>query len=48
MAVLVIKDGELAAAEEVVIHEMLHTVGLGEWPPTSRQIDGTVASRCAS
>jgi hypothetical protein len=33
-------------AEEVVIHEMLHTLGLGERPPTSRQIDGVVASHC--
>ena len=37
-----------ARAEQVVIHEMLHTLGLGERPPTSRQIDGVVARHCAS
>jgi hypothetical protein len=37
-----------ARAEEVVIHEMLHTLGLGEQPPTPGQIDGVVASHCPS
>lgn len=33
-------------AEVVVIHEALHTLGLGENPPTSSQISTRVASRC--
>lgn len=35
-----------AAAELVIIHELLHTLGLGELPPTSNQIDRAVAVRC--
>jgi hypothetical protein len=31
-------EHELVAAEVLVIHEMLHTLGLGENPPTSRHI----------
>jgi hypothetical protein len=33
-------------AELIVIHELLHTLGLGERPPTSDQIDRAVARRC--
>ena len=33
-------------AESVVIHEMLHTLGLGENPPTSTQITARVVRRC--
>lgn len=32
--------------EAVVIHELLHTLGLGENPPTSQQITAAVRSRC--
>jgi hypothetical protein len=34
------------AAELVVIHEMLHTLGLGENPPSSRAITQQVTRRC--
>jgi hypothetical protein len=34
-------------AEVYVIHEMLHTLGLGEDPPTSYQITEQVERRCA-
>jgi len=34
-------------AEDVVIHEMLHTLGLGENPPTSIEITKRVKGRCA-
>jgi hypothetical protein len=33
-------------SELVIIHELLHTLGLGERPPSSRQIDNAVARRC--
>jgi hypothetical protein len=33
-------------AEDVVIHEVLHTLGLEENPPTSQQITATVERRC--
>jgi hypothetical protein len=33
-------------AENMVIHEMLHTLGLGENPPTSREITARVNGRC--
>ena len=36
-----------AQAELYVIHEMLHTLGLGENPPTSQEITQQVARRCA-
>jgi hypothetical protein len=36
-----------AQAEVYVIHEMLHTLGLGENPPTSQEITRQVARRCA-
>lgn len=32
--------------EYIVIHEMLHTLGLGENPPSSRQINARVATQC--
>jgi hypothetical protein len=35
-------------AATVVIHEMLHTLGLGEDPPTSDQITTRVRDRCGS
>lgn len=34
------------AAEVIVIHEFLHTLGLGENPPTSQAITAQVALRC--
>jgi hypothetical protein len=34
------------AAETVLIHEALHTLGLGEDPPTSMEITQRVESRC--
>jgi hypothetical protein len=33
-------------AEAMVIHEMLHTLGLGENPPTSGEITARVRARC--
>jgi hypothetical protein len=33
-------------AELVVIHELLHTLGLGERPPRSSEIDRAVATSC--
>jgi hypothetical protein len=33
-------------ADVVIIHEMLHTLGLGENPPTSVAITGQVLKRC--
>jgi hypothetical protein len=36
------------AAETVVLHEMLHTLGLGENPPSSRQITARVTLRCGT
>lgn len=33
-------------AEAMVIHEMLHTLGLGENPPTSAEITERVRTRC--
>jgi len=35
-------------AEVYVIHEMLHTLGLGENPPTSQEITQAVVKRCAN
>lgn len=32
--------------ENIVIHEMLHTLGLGENPPASTEINAAVARRC--
>jgi hypothetical protein len=39
-------EHDLVAAEMIVIHEMLHTLGLGENPPTSREITEQVRRRC--
>lgn len=39
-------DRDPALAENWVIHEMLHTLGLGENPPSSREITRRVAERC--
>jgi hypothetical protein len=36
-----------SVAELIVIHELLHTLGLGERPPASHEIDRAVARRCA-
>ena len=36
----------MKAAEMIIIHEMLHAVGLGENPPTSREITARVTKRC--
>ena len=35
-------------AELIIIHELLHTLGLKEQPPTSGAIDRVVAERCGS
>ena len=35
-----------AAAEVVLIHEILHTLGLGENPPSSAEITRQVTARC--
>jgi hypothetical protein len=40
-------DRERVTAEVYVIHEMLHTLGLGEDPPTSQEITQRVKKRCA-
>ncbi len=40
------RELERLRAQYVVIHEMLHTLGLGELPPTSGFIDRAVARRC--
>jgi hypothetical protein len=37
-----------ALAEFILIHEMLHTLGLGEDPPTSETITRQVQHRCGS
>lgn len=34
------------SAQMIVIHEFLHSLGLGENPPTSKQITETVTARC--
>jgi hypothetical protein len=41
-------DQNSAKAEAVVIHEMLHSLGLGENPPTSEEITARVLARCHS
>ena len=35
------------AAEAIIIHEMLHSLGLGENPPSSEAISAVVLDRCA-
>jgi hypothetical protein len=37
-----------ARVQAVVIHELLHTIGLGENPPTSTYITARVEARCLS
>ncbi len=37
---------ELSHASNVLIHEMLHTLGLGENPPSSLEITSRVGERC--
>ena len=39
-------DRERRRAEFVIIHELLHSLGLGENPPTDRVIDRQIAVRC--
>ena len=39
---------QTVAAELIVIHELLHTLGLGENPPSSRDITQQVMRRCGS
>jgi hypothetical protein len=39
---------EPARVQAVVIHELLHTIGLGENPPTSSHITARVEARCRS
>jgi len=40
-------ERERAMAEIYLIHEMLHTLGLGENPPSSQEITQQVKRRCA-
>jgi hypothetical protein len=37
-----------ARVQAVIIHELLHTIGLGENPPTSTHITARVEARCLS
>jgi hypothetical protein len=39
-------EADPAFAEIVLIHELLHTLGLGENPPSSREITAGVTQRC--
>jgi len=41
-------DQSAAKAEAVVIHEALHSLGLGENPPSSHEITARVLARCHS
>jgi len=45
-ALLTLARADPERAEAVVIHELLHTLGLGENPPTSSEITARVLSRC--
>jgi hypothetical protein len=36
-----------AGVEMIVIHELLHVLGLGENPPTSEAITARVVARCS-
>lgn len=38
----------MKTAEMIIIHEMLHAAGLGENPPTSREITTRVTKRCGA
>ena len=39
-------DRDRRVAELVIIHELLHSLGLGENPPTDSAINARVAARC--
>ena len=39
---------DITGGEVVLIHELLHALGLGENPPTSAQITDTVRNRCGN
>jgi hypothetical protein len=39
-------ERQMVSAEMIIIHEMLHTLGLGENPPTSHEITEQVRRRC--
>jgi hypothetical protein len=39
---------ETTAAEVIIIHELLHTLGLGENPPSSAEITRQVTARCGA
>ena len=41
-----VERGDSALAEAMVIHEMLHTLGLGENPPSTFEITERVRDRC--
>jgi hypothetical protein len=41
-------DQRSGIRENTLIHEMLHSLGLGENPPSSSQINGQVLRRCGS
>ncbi len=41
-------DQNMAMAEAVIIHEALHSLGLGENPPSSAEITARVLERCHS
>lgn len=38
----------MKSAEMIIIHEMLHAAGLGENPPSSREITARVTKRCGA
>ena len=42
------RDQSAGLRENTLIHEMLHTLGLGENPPTSTHINARVRQRCGS
>jgi hypothetical protein len=42
------KLGHTKAAEMLIIHELLHTLGLGENPPSSAEITQRVTARCGA
>jgi hypothetical protein len=41
-------EGNPTLAEMVLIHEILHTLGLAENPPSSQQITAAVTARCGA
>ncbi len=41
-----VQAGNSSLAEAMVIHEMLHSLGLGENPPTQSEITARVRARC--